>query len=126
MVTPPVGVEQPIVQIENAAEPANQFYGLRNRGQLLKPGWAFDYELDFAEYNTPRSLDEAIGGPDASQWKRAIAEELMAHEKNRTWVIVPRDPARKSIDSKWVFKTNQNPDGSVCKYKARLCARGFL
>ena len=29
------------------------------------------------------------------------------------------------IDSKWVFKVKSKTDGSVKRYKARLCARGF-
>lgn len=126
VVTSPVGIEEPIVQNENAAEPVSHAYGLRDRGRLRKPDWVVDYEIDFTEYNTPLSYDEAISGPDATQWKRAIEEELRAHEKNCTWEIVPRDPARKTIDSKWVFKVIQSPDGSVRRYKARLCARGFL
>ena len=114
------------VQNENAAAPVNRPYGLRDRARLRRPGWSFEYELDFAEYSAPKSFDEAISGPDAAQWKQAIQEELSAHEKNRTWEIVSRDQTRKAIDSKWVFKAIQNPDGSVRRYKAILCARGFL
>lgn len=32
---------------------------------------------------------------------------------------------QKLTGSKWVFKLNCNPDGSICKYKARFIARWF-
>lgn len=57
---------------------------------------------------------------------RTINEELKAHEANKTWTIVPRDRKKKTIDTKWVFKVIQDADGSVCPFKARLCARSFL
>ena len=33
--------------------------------------------------------------------------------------------SRNVIDSKWVFKTKYNADGTVDRYKARVVARGF-
>lgn len=57
---------------------------------------------------------------------KPIKEELKAHEINCIWEIVPRDQTKRTIDSKWVFKVSQGSDGSVRRYKARLCARGFL
>ena len=32
----------------------------------------------------------------------------------------------KTIDSKWVFKLIKNPGGDIQRFKARLCARGFM
>lgn len=96
---------------------------LRNRAQIRRPP---RYESNYAEFNTPANYEEALSGPDALQWSRAIEEELKAHEKNNTWQIIPRDRDRKTIDSKWVFKVIRGADGSVLRFKARLCARGFL
>ena len=80
----PVGIAEPAVQNENTAVPVNCPYGLRDRARLRRPGWSFEYELDFAEYSAPKSFYEAIDGPDAAQWKQAIQKELSAHEKNHT------------------------------------------
>lgn len=33
----------------------------------------------------PRTIKEALGGPDSSKWELAIAEELDAHHANGTW-----------------------------------------
>lgn len=36
---------------------------------------------------------------------------------------MPKD--RKVIGVKWVFKIKFNPDGSICKHKARLVVKGY-
>lgn len=38
---------------------------------------------------------------------------------------MPRTDKQHLIDSKWVFKILQGSDGTVRRFKARLCARGF-
>lgn len=75
---------------------------------------------------TPNSYEEAIQGIDAAQWVRAIEEELQAHEVNNTWTIVQKTPIMKIINSKWVFKIKTEAEKKTQRYKARLCARGFL
>ncbi|XP_071575148.1 uncharacterized protein [Temnothorax nylanderi] len=95
---------------------------LRNRDALRPPA---RYALYCAEYNVPTTYQEAITSPEASQWAEAIEDELDAHRTNGTWIIVPRVPGEKTIDSRWVFKILRDTDGNVKKYKARLCARGF-
>ncbi len=37
----------------------------------------------------PSSHDEAVSGLNSEQWKMAISKELLSHEKNKTWVIIP-------------------------------------
>lgn len=64
-----------------------------------------------------------MNGPEAEKWVEAVNEELHAHEKNETWMIVPRKGDRKPIDSKWVFKILRDASGNVQWYKARLCSR---
>lgn len=67
-----------------------------------------------------------MSGPDGSKWSKAIDQELQAHANNETWTIVSRKPSYKLIDSKWMFKVIQGSTAGECRYKARLCARGFL
>jgi len=68
---------------------------------------------------------EAITGENASQWRSAIKEELVAHEKNNTWTLVPLPENRNIIGCKWVFKIKENPTENNVRFKARLCAKGF-
>lgn len=73
----------------------------------------------------PRTYEEAINGPDAREWKLAIAKQLEALLSNGTWQVASLPPGRKPVTCKWVFKIKYNSDGTIDKYKARLVARGF-
>ena len=77
---------------------------LRNRDTIKRPE---RYEINFAEYYEPNSYQEAISGPDADKWKAAIHEELLAHSKNETWTLTAKPKNRSIIDSKWVFKVQE-------------------
>jgi len=44
-----------------------------------------DIEANFAEIIEPQSLEEALRSPQATQWKRAIKEELNSLEDRQTW-----------------------------------------
>ena len=94
-----------------------------NKRQVNLPKKLHEYELYFAycllsSENDPLTYNEALeSGPE---WKKAIKNELEAHEKYKTWTpsILPSD--KKAIDTKWVFRTKQ--DGVK---KARLVAKGY-
>lgn len=45
--------------------------------------------------------------------------------RNQTWTLVKARDSRKLIGCNWVFRTKENPDGSINRYKARLVAKGF-
>lgn len=97
--------------------------GLRDRALINRPA---RYVIDVAEYITPSSYEKATRGSDAAQWVRAIEEELRAHETNNTWSIVRKEPNMKTIDLKWVFRVKMDPNKKTQRFKARLCARGFM
>jgi hypothetical protein len=46
-------------------------------------------------------------------------------EKHNVWTEIKDRPPMAPISSKWVFKIKRRADGSIDKYKARLCVRGF-
>jgi len=54
-----------------------------------------------------------------------MQDELDMIEKNGTWQLVDRPRNRKVIGVKWIFKTKLNPDGTICKHKARLVVKGY-
>ena len=53
--------------------------------------------------------------------------EMAEIKKNNTYRLVPPTDAgdRKIVGCKWVFDKQRNDDGSLKRYKARLCAKGF-
>ena len=96
---------------------------LRDRGLIRRPS---RYETNVVEYEIPATFEEAMESKDSVNWIDAIDKELQAHQDNRTWSLVERKPGMKTIDSKWVFRKLKNTEGEVCRFKARLCARGFM
>ena len=51
-------------------------------------------------------------------------EEYEALLKNCTWTLTRRPQGKNVIGSTWTFKIKEKSDGSIERYKARLCARG--
>ena len=95
---------------------------LRDRNSIKAPK---RYDACVAEWQVPQSYKEATEGRGAAHWRKAIEEELDAHQQNNTWTIISRPNDCKPIDTKWVFKLQTNKDGHGKRFKARLCARGF-
>lgn len=102
---------------------------LRDRNQLKAPSELQDYITDLsnitniAESSILLTFKEALDGDDSEKWKKAIHEEKMAILNNETWNYVDAEEARgrKILTSKWIFRVKDNG-----RYKARLCARGFM
>ncbi|KAH9695297.1 hypothetical protein KPL71_022712 [Citrus sinensis] len=70
----------------------------------------------------PHSVKAFLADP---KWRKAMQDEYEALQKNKTWVLVPKESIWKIVGNKWVFRVKYNPDGSISKYKARLVAKGF-
>jgi len=61
-------------------------------------------------------------------WRAAMEEELEAHRRNGTWIVVDKSDkksGRAPIGCKWVFTIKYQPSGEIERYKARLVAKGF-
>ncbi|KAK8938674.1 hypothetical protein KSP39_PZI011284 [Platanthera zijinensis] len=52
----------------------------------------------------PKTWQEAIQVPE---WKQAMEEELRALHKNNTWQLVDLPPGKRTVGSRWVFKSNK-------------------
>lgn len=70
---------------------------------------------------TPFTIAEALSNEG---WRKAMQDEFQALMLNNTWSLVPHESHQNVIDSKWVFKTKYNADGSVSRLMARLVAKG--
>jgi hypothetical protein len=73
----------------------------------------------------PTTYNEAVGASDGDKWMAAINDEYASLMENKTWTLTPLPKGRKAIGCKWVFRVKRNADGSIEKYKARLCAKGY-
>lgn len=82
------------------------------------------YECTFDFFaSDPTTFKEAIKN---EEWNKAMKEEMMAIEKNKTWELGDLPDGKSAIGLKWIFKTKFHADGSIQKYKARLVAKGYL
>ena len=41
-----------------------------------------------ADVQDPSTLEEALAGPNAAEWKSAVIAEYVTHMSNGTWIIV--------------------------------------
>eukprot|EP00261_Vitis_vinifera_P039164 XP_019080407.1 PREDICTED: uncharacterized protein LOC109123862 [Vitis vinifera] len=88
----------------------------RAKSGIVKP------KIFIAAIREPSSVSAAL---QQDEWKKAMVAEYDALQRNNTWSLVPLPAGRQAIGCKWVYKTKENPDGTVQKYKARLVAKGF-
>lgn len=81
---------------------------------------------DSCGVQTPKTLWQALNGPQKKKWLTAIKEELKSLHDNNTWSeLMDLPEGRKAIGCKWVFTLKLKPDGTVDRYKARLVALGY-
>ncbi|CAI7844378.1 unnamed protein product [Closterium sp. NIES-54] len=80
---------------------------------------------DWAAVPEPKTLAEALSGPDAEKWKQSVKEEYDSLLENKTWELCELPPGKKAISSKLIFRHKYGPDGELTRYKSRLVAKGF-
>jgi hypothetical protein len=81
--------------------------------------------LDNPRYREVASLDHE--DPESQLWKEAMNKELQQlHDKGTYEIVAKATIEGKIIPTTWVFKRKRLPDGTIYKYKARLCIRGDL
>jgi hypothetical protein len=73
----------------------------------------------------PLTYGEAMQSAERAHWQKAMDEEIAALKSNNTWQTMPLPPHAHAIGCKWIYKVKLKSDGSIERYKARLCAKGF-
>lgn len=94
----------------------------RPQPSYVPPKYGF-YVVDNTT-NVPISPEEALSGPDAHLWRKAMEDEMNAHKVNKTWTLTNLPVDKKAIPNKWVFKIKRDGDGNISNYKARLVIKG--
>jgi hypothetical protein len=73
------------------------------------------------------TFDQARVDVSREYWIQAAQNEISELEAHGSWVEVPESEAKgRILPSTWVFKKKRAPDGSIKKFKARICLRGDL
>ena len=89
-----------------------------------RPGKLAEYY--FVSVTDPKGWTAAMEGPQREQWLEAAEKELAVLRKSGTFEEVKLPRGAKLITGVWVFRTKLDENGDVDKFKARLCARGFM
>lgn len=79
-------------------------------------------------FKDPVTISEALSGPDAAEWRKAIDEEVDSLINFNVFEIVTKETALKAgklMKSKWIFKTKRLKDGSIERRKVRLVGCGY-
>lgn len=85
-----------------------------------------DYQpRDLDDDEEPKTIEQALSGPYAQQWTKAMVEELESLKQNETWYLEPIPRNKTAIGCKWVFKVKKSSDNTPDRFKARLVAQGF-
>ena len=75
----------------------------------------------------PRNRKEAQASNYWPQYFDAETEEMVNHEENGTWSLVPATSVPKGakiLRTKWVYDDKKGMDGKIIRFKARLTAMG--
>ena len=72
----------------------------------------------------PGSFQQAISGPYADYWWKAMQEEMNAQKEFGTWELSPIPKAQAVITGKWHYDVKVLSESTV-RFKARWVARGF-
>jgi hypothetical protein len=75
--------------------------------------------------SNPNTVNECKKREDWPLWEEAIKKELDSLKKLKTWELVDKPAKANIVGNKFVFKIKRKADGTIDKYKARLCAKGF-
>ena len=80
-----------------------------------------------SNHKTPKHYGEIRKSPDKVKWLEAIKLELDSLMKMGCYVEVnvsDLPPNTNILSCTWVFKVKKNGDGTVERFKARICVRG--
>ena len=95
-------------------------------GNLVVNDLEFALKCDVQDAITdPTSVENLRGRPDEAHWRDAMRDEYKSLIENKTWRMADLPKGKKTVKSKWVFKTKRGSEGEIVRYKARLVAKGF-
>lgn len=82
-------------------------------------------EFCLANFDDPKSYDDAINSEEAEKWEEAMDEEVNTLLERNVFKQVKRPENQKILGNKWVYVRKRDEHGVICRYRARLVAQGY-
>jgi hypothetical protein len=82
-----------------------QSIDLRNRHALMV---LLTQCMEDADPKEPKTLEEALSGPNRTQWLAAAHAEVKSLRAKGVYCLVDRSPKMKVLGGKWVFKLKRD------------------
>ena len=83
-----------------------------------------DLSLVGSHSSDPKTLDEALRGPNSNHWQKALEYEINQLEKLNTWQVEDLPAGHTAIPCSEVVKVKRGPKGEVQSYRVRIVAGG--
>jgi hypothetical protein len=100
----------------------------RSSSRSRKPYNKYDgdnWVTQVQQLQDPTTPEEALKSPEAEEWKAAMQKEMDSLKKNDTYELVDLPENAQVVKTIWVLRRKFNADGTIERYKARLCAKGY-
>ena len=82
--------------------------------------------IEDANLEEPKTLEEALSGPNRTQWLSATRVEVHSLRAKGVYHLVDCTLKMKVLKSKWVFKVKRDQDRNIIKFKARYIVKGYI
>lgn len=72
---------------------------------------------------------EMFRATDCADFLRSQVDEITTLETENVWRVIPRTelpPTARPLHAVWSYRRKRRPDGSLLKYKSRICADGSM
>ena len=89
----------------------------------------YTFAFASANHNDTYTFKEMMQQPDKGKFMEAMEKEVDDHIEGKHWSMIRRSQmpvGMKTILTIWSFKRKRLPDGTITKWKARLCCHGGM
>ena len=83
-----------------------------------------DIALAGYSFSDPTTLDEALRGPNVTEWLKALEYKINQLEIFGTWVVEDLPDGQTAIPCTGVTRVKRGPDRKVQSYRVRIVAGG--
>jgi len=73
----------------------------------------------------PECFEEALDSEEKKQWLDAMQDEMKSLHDNHTNDLVKFHKGKRALETRWIFRVNQDSNSTLLRYNAKLVVKGF-